>query len=286
MSPSRPIDPIVGLGWLDAHRGDVTVCDVRSYLDGRIGRDAFLAGHLPGARFIDLDTVLAAPAAPVVGRHPMPEPRVFAEGLAAEGIGDDTIVVAYDDAGGMIAGRLVWMLRILGREAALLDGGLGGWIAANSSAALETGPAEVVPPATPTVLPWPEDTMVDSADVADHVRTGGVVVDSRAPERYRGEVEPVDARAGHVPGAINLPFPGNVDGPLDGGAFLSPDRLADRFTKAGVDAEAIIYCGSGVSACNNILAMEQAGLGRPRLYVGSWSGWSSEADRPVATGDD
>ena len=286
MSPNSPIDPIVSLGWLDEHRDDVIVCDARSYLDGRVGRDAFLAGHLPGARFIELDTVLAAPAAPVLGRHPMPEPEVFAEGLAAEGIGDDTIVVAYDDAGGMIAGRLVWMLRILGREAALLDGGLGGWLAANGSAALETGPAAAVPTATRTVLPWPEDTMVDSAAVADHVRNGGVVVDSRAPERYRGEVEPVDARAGHVPGAINLPFPGNVDGPLDGGAFLSPDRLADRFTEAGIDAEAIVYCGSGVSACNNILAMEHAGLGRPRLYVGSWSGWSSEADRPVATGGD
>ncbi len=278
------IDPVVSLDWLAEHRDDVVVCDVRSYLDGRVGRDAFLAGHLPGARFVDLDTVLAAPAAPVVGRHPMPTPEVFATGLAAEGIADDTTVVAYDDAGGMIAGRLVWMLRILGHDAALLDGGIGAWIEANGEQKLETGEAGAVPAVDRTVARWPTDVMVDADDVAAHIANGGVVVDSRAAERYRGEVEPIDPAAGHVPGAINLPFPANLDGPLNGGRFLPKTQLADRFAAADVTGDAIVYCGSGVSACHNILAAELAGIGRPKLYVGSWSGWSSEPQRDVATG--
>ncbi len=281
------IDPIVSLEWLDEQRlrhDDVVVCDVRSYLDGRVGHDAFLAGHLPGARFIDLDTVLAAPAAPGVGRHPMPTPEVFAVGLGAEGIGDGATVVAYDDAGGMIAGRLVWMLRILGRDAALLDGGIGAWIEANGEAQLESGEATPAVAAERAVTTWPDGVMVDADDVAAHIADGGVVVDSRAAERFRGEVEPIDPQAGHVPGAINLPFPSNIDGPLNGGRFLAKAALAKRFDQAGVTSEAIIYCGSGVSACNNILAAEHAGLGRPKLYVGSWSGWSSEPDREVATG--
>ncbi len=288
------IDPIVGLDWLAEHSTNdhssddqpqnIVVCDVRSYLDGRVGREAFLAGHLPGARFIDLDTVLAAPAAAVVGRHPMPTPETFAVGLAAEGIGDDTTVIAYDDAGGMIAGRLVWMLRIIGHDAALLDGGLGAWVERNGEARLEIGEAAVVPAPTRTPVPWPDDAMADADEVAAHLADGGVVVDSRAAERFRGEVEPIDPRAGHVPGAINLPFPDNIDGPLNSGHFLPKASLARRFDEAGVTAESIIYCGSGVSACNNILAAELAGLGRPKLYVGSWSGWSSEADRSIATG--
>ncbi len=278
------IDPIIDLDWLNAHRNEVIVCDVRSYLDGRVGRDAFLGGHVPGARFIDLDTVLAAPAAPGLGRHPMPDPAVFAQGLGEQGIGDDATVIAYDDAGGMIAGRLVWMLRILGTDAALLDGGLGAWIAVNGNDALETGDAADVTAVERRVRAWPADAMVDADTVEAHRIAGGVVVDSRAAERYRGDVEPMDAKAGHVPGAINLPFSANIDGTLGDGRFLPQSELAQRFTGAGVDADAIVYCGSGVSACNNILAAEHAGLGRPRLYVGSWSGWSSEPDREVATG--
>lgn len=277
------LPPIVDLSWLEQYAGqnEVVVCDVRSYLDGRVGRDAYLAGHLPGARFIDLDTVLAAPAQPILGRHPMPSPEVFASGLGAEGIGDDTTVIAYDDAGGMIAGRLVWMLRILGQPAALLDGGIAAWVAANGADALVAGEPEVVSAVVRTVQPWPDDAMADADEVSAHIARGGVVVDSRAPERFRGEIEPIDPRAGHVPGAVNLPFAGNLDGPLDHGRFLSPAQLADRLRKNGVDAETIVYCGSGVSACNNILAAEHAGLGRPRLYVGSWSGWSSDPGRPA-----
>ncbi len=278
------IDPIVTVDWLlDRHPSepdvnDLVVCDARSYLDGRVGRDAFRAGHIVGARFVDLDTVLAAPAAPVAGRHPMPDPEVFAAGLGAEGIGDDTMVVAYDDLGGMIAGRLVWMLRILGRPAALLDGGIDAWI--ERGGAIDVGDAAPVTPKRCTVVPWPVEALATADDVAEHLDAGGHVIDSRAAERYRGDVEPIDSRAGHVPGAVNLPFGDN----LRDGRFRPRDELATRFTAAGLDARAIVYCGSGVSACHNILAAEHAGLGRPRLYVGSWSGWSSEPGRPVATG--
>jgi thiosulfate/3-mercaptopyruvate sulfurtransferase len=273
------LPPVVSVRWLEEHRGEVTVCDVRSYLDGRVGREAFLGGHIPGSRFIDLDTVLAAAPGPVVGRHPMPSPEVFSAGLAIEGISDDTPIVAYDDAGGMIAGRLVWMLRIIDRPAALLDGGLGSWI--DGGGPVEPGPAGHVAVARRTVTPWPSNATVDADEVASHLASGGVVVDSRASERYRGEVEPIDTKAGHVPGAANLPFADN----LVDGRFRPPDELARRLGAVGLTAEGIVYCGSGVSACHNILAAELAGIGRPRLYVGSWSGWSSDPAREVETGE-
>ncbi len=274
--------PIVDVAWLRAS-DDVVVCDVRNYLDGRVGRDAHEAGHLPGAVHVDLETALSSRPGPIVGRHPLPTPEDFAAALVDLGIGDDVTVVAYDDAGGMIAGRLVWMLRRIGQPASLLDGGVAAWI--DDGGALETGPVEPRVGATRDVVPWPAERFVDADAVATHVADGGVVVDSRAPERFRGEVEPIDPKAGHVPGAINLPFPANLDGPLDRGQLLPDDEVRERFVDAGVDGDAIVYCGSGVSACQNLLAIEQVGLGIARLYVGSWSGWSSDPDRAVATGN-
>lgn len=286
MTEPRPqqLDPIVTASWLtqalksgataDGQR--VVVADVRWYLDGRSGREAYDAGHIPGAVFVDLDEVLASPATPEHGRHPMPSPEVFARGLSRLGIGPDDAVVAYDDLGGTSAGRLVWMLRILGHPAALLDGGLPAW-----DGALDTEPAQPQPVTRP-VIPWPAEAMVDADTVAAEARAGTVVVDARAADRFRGETEPVDPRAGHVPGAINLPFLANLD---DEGRFRRPEELAQRFGAVEANGQAIMYCGSGVSACHNVLAMERAGLERPRLYVGSWSQWSSDPDRPVATGD-
>lgn len=276
-SPSSELPPaIVNDTWLVDHEDQVVLCDVRYYLDGRDGRAAYEAGHLPGAVFVDMDTVLAAPAGAVVGRHPMPTPEDFARGMGAAGVSDDDLVVVYDDLSGMVAGRLVWMLRILGQRAALLDGGFNTW----------EGPTEtgwVTPnPTTRTVQPWPTGAMATADEVETHIAAGGVVADSRAAERYRGDTEPIDAQAGHVPGAINLPFAANLG---DDGRFLSPAHLAERFDANSIDSEAIVYCGSGVSACHNILAAEAAGRGRPRLYVGSWSGWSSDPRRSVATGD-
>ncbi len=269
--PSVP--PIVDVDWLSANYSVVIVCDARYYLDGRDNWAAYLDGHLPGARFVDMDTVLSSAPGPIVGRHPMPTPERFAAGLAELGIGNDAAVVAYDDLGGGIAGRLVWMLRQLGQPAALLSGGISAW-----KGTIERGAVDV-DPVDREVLGWPPGAFVDADDVQNHIDAGGVVADSRSPERYRGETEPIDPRAGHIPGAINLPFVENLS--TAGGTFRPVHELVDRFAGAGVDGESIVYCGSGVSACNNLLAMEAAGLGRARLYVGSWSGWSSDPARPA-----
>jgi thiosulfate/3-mercaptopyruvate sulfurtransferase len=270
------IDPVVDVRWLTEHRDEVVLADVRWYLDGRSGRAAYDAGHLPGAVFVDLDRWLAAPPSPQEGRHPLPAPEVFAEGMGALGIGDGTTVVAYDDAGGSIAARLVWMLRVTGRPAALLDGGLTAWDGELSTEAPD------LPPVTSTVRPWPADRLADIDEMS-----GGdvVVVDARDPERYRGEVEPVDARPGHVPGAVNLPFRQHL---APDGTFLPVAQLRRLAAEAGVtDAgRAVVYCGSGVTACQPLLVFEHAGLGVGRLYAGSWSQYSHAWDRPAATGDE
>jgi thiosulfate/3-mercaptopyruvate sulfurtransferase len=255
----------------------VVIADVRWYLDGRSGRAAFDAGHVPGAVFVDLDTELAAAPSPSEGRHPLPSPQVFADAMARHGIGPETTVVAYDDAGGMSAGRLVWMLRILGQPAALVDGGLSAWDHGELTV-LATPPSPVDRPA----VPWPQEALAGIADVTGR-DPAAVLVDARTPERYRGEVEPVDPRAGHIPGAVNVPFAGNLD---ERGRFAPGTTLRERFAAAGIDegTDVVVYCGSGVSACHDVLAMERAGLPRPRLYVGSWSQWSSDPERPAATG--
>jgi thiosulfate/3-mercaptopyruvate sulfurtransferase len=269
------VPPVVDAGWLRRYRAAVAVADVRWYLDGRSGRDAFADGHLPGAVFVDLDRWLAAPPSPADGRHPLPEPTTFADGIGRLGIGDATPVVAYDDAGGGTAARLVWLLRVVGHPAGLLDGGLQAWDEPLSRV------APVVVPATATPRAWPAALLADADDVAAAVDAGVAVIDARAPERYAGEVEPVDPRAGHIPGAVNVPFAGTVD---DHGRFLPVDRLRARYRDAGVDddAPAIAYCGSGVTACHSLVAMEHAGLPAGRLYAGSWSQWSADPARPAA----
>jgi thiosulfate/3-mercaptopyruvate sulfurtransferase len=234
--------------------------------------DTHLLGHIVGAVSVSLDDVLAAPAKPGLGRHPLPSAERFAEDLGALGIRNDASVVAYDDRGGAFASRLVWMLRILDQGAALLDGGLAAW-----NGAIETGP-DNVEPVERSIIDWPARALADSTAVAAHIDDGGVVIDSREPRRYRGEVEPIDAVAGHVPGAINVPFAEN----LDDGSFKSPEQLRVRFAGVEADPNAIVYCGSGVTACHNALAIEASGLPLPRVYVGSWSGWTTEPSRPVA----
>jgi thiosulfate/3-mercaptopyruvate sulfurtransferase len=277
---STALPLVVDAAWLRAHRDDVVVADVRSYLDGRSGRAAHAAGHLPGAVFVDLDDVLAAHGAPTDGRHPMPSPGAFAAGLGALGIGDDDAVVAYDDTGGMTAARLVWMLRAVGRPAALLDGGIASW-----DGPLEAGTV-VLAPVDRTVVAWPTAEVLSTDDVAALATTDptAVLVDARAAERYRGDVEPIDRVAGHVPGARNVPW-ASLLGP--DGRYLAPEQLRDRFAAVGITdgTPVVAMCGSGVSACVDVIALELAGLGPARLYAGSWSAWSSDPDRPVATGD-
>ncbi len=268
------IAPIAGTGWLREHRAAVVVADVRWYLDGRSGRAAYAAGHIPGAVFVDLDRWLAGAAGPQAGRHPLPAPEVFAEGMGRVGIGDADTVVAYDDAGGVIAARLVWMLRATGHEAALLDGGLQAWDGELEAAAPALAPAAFTP------TPWPPDRLASIDDAAD---AANVVLDAREGERYRGETEPVDPLPGHIPGARSLPARANLD---PSGRFLDADTLRERLVAAGVrdGASTVSSCGSGVTACHTLLAMEHAGLGLGRLYPGSWSQWSHSADRPAATG--
>lgn len=268
------IDPVVDLDGVWAYRDRVVFADVRWYLDGRSGRAAYDAGHLPGAVFVDLDRVLAGPASPAEGRHPLPDPETFAAGMAALGIGDQDTVIAYDDAGGVYAARLVWMLRATGHGAALLDGGLTAY-----EEGLDTDqPGR--PPAVFTARPWPGDRLADIDEAAD---PSNVVLDARDRPRYRGETEPVDPRPGHIPGARNLPCRDNVDAK---GRFLPVAQLRERFAEVGVaeGAGVISYCGSGVTACHTLIALEHAGLGEGRLYPGSWSQYSGDPARPAAVG--
>jgi thiosulfate/3-mercaptopyruvate sulfurtransferase len=268
------IRPVVTADWLSDHLDEVVVADVRSYLDGRSGHDEFLKGHLPGARFVDLERWLAAPADPRHGRHPMPDPEVFAEGMRRIGVDDRATVVGYDDAGGTKAARLVWMLRIVGHDAALLDGGITAW-----TGSLEPGPGSAVHRGDFTARPWPAERLVSLDDLDQHP---GVLVDARDGDRYRGEREPIDPRAGHIPGARSLPCLENL---RPDATFLPERELRERFRSLGVESgsELISYCGSGVTACHNLLALELAGLAPGRLYAGSWSQYS-HTDRPAATG--
>jgi thiosulfate/3-mercaptopyruvate sulfurtransferase len=268
------IEPVVDAAWVRAHAGRVVLADVRYYLDGRSGRTAYEAGHLPGAVFVDVDRDLAVHGGPpTAGRHPLPEPEAFAAAMAALGVSDADTVIGYDDAGGVMAARLVWMLRVTGHDAALLDGGIGAW-----NGELATTP-EQRPRAVFTPRPWPADRL---AGIDDAASDGFVVLDARAPERFHGETEPIDPRAGHIPGARNLPCRDNVD---DQGRWLPAEALRERFASVGVSdgTPVVSYCGSGVTACHNLLALERAGLPPGRLFPGSWSAWSN-TDRPAAVG--
>ncbi len=255
------------------------ICDVRWWLtDPGKGRRDYDAAHLPGAIFIDADTDLVGSEGP--GRHPLPDPAVFASRMASIGIGDDTLVVAYDDAGGTIAARLWWMLDDLGHEAVrILDGGIDAWTA-------EGGPltAEVpTPPSAPARLHLRDhwSRTIDRRALAARLLAGDVaLLDARAPERYRGDLEPIDPVAGHIPGAISRPMSGNLRAD---GRFLDPGALRRRFE--GLTGELVNQCGSGINACHNALAMRIAGLPDPLLYPGSYSDWSRRG-MPVATGDD
>ncbi len=262
--------------------GDVVIVDSRWYLDGRSGAEAHAHGHVPGAVFVDLDRWLAAAPSPAAGRHPLPDPHVFARGMAESGIGDGKTVVVYDDAGGVIAARLVWMLRTLGHEAAVLDGGLDAWGRAQPGIALETGPVDASP-ASFTERPWP-DAALASIDKTQQAAADGsaLVLDARTLDRYRGESEPVDARAGHIPGAESLSCRDSV---AADGTLLDTVTLRDRLTALGAGERPVIsYCGSGVTACHTLLVLEHLGFATGRLYPGSWSQYAADARRPVAIG--
>ena len=278
-----PLIDSAALEVLVAENPQVVVADVRWYLDGRAGGEAFVAGHIPGAVFLDLDNDLSRhPAEPADGRHPFAIPEAFANTMASVGIGNDSIVVAYDDTGGMTAGRLVVMLRMQGCQAALLDGGLAAW-----SGPLEAGPRRAAQTATFYSRPWPADRFATADELADlESNDGTMALDARSAERYSGSVAAIDPTPGHIPRAANSPWASVLD--PDTKRLRSPNELRSHFEELGVDqhTDVVHYCGSGVSACINMIAMEIAGFAESRLYVASWSGWSSDPQRPTKTGSE
>ncbi len=338
-----------GLGGGDVASGDLAVVDCRWYLDGRSGRAAYDSGHIPGAVFADVDSDLAAPASLQGGRHPLPDPADFAAAMGRLGIGDSTRVVAYDDAGGVIAGRLWWMLDVLGRPAAVLDGGIDAW-----TGELSTEPAAPEPAAF-TPADWPAERVIATRELFGALGSDLVILDARSVDRY-AQGGAIDARPGHIPGAVSAPATHNLRGSLAGSAadsaagdpadmrLRSAEDLAERYRRLGVPSAhragsvpgsstdtapaseggtggspadnasraggasasascedaagagrksaagtgtggVVAYCGSGVSACLDLLALRRAGLPDGRLYVGSWSAWGADADLPAELGD-
>ena len=269
--------PLVAPDWLRQHSDDpdLVVVDFRWYLDGRSGREAYLSGHIPGAVFLDLDDVTGPH--PPGGRHPLPSRERFQAAARAAGIGKATTVVAYDDASGSNAGRLWWLLRWFGhRRAAVLDGGIQAW-----GEPLETH--EVAKPEGDFEAQEPDPgAVVDFEQVAGRPAET-VLIDARAPERYRGEEEPVDPRAGHIPGAVNVFWKSNVG---EDGRFRSAAELRRLYQAAGVrnGAEVVVYCGSGVSSVHDLIALELAGFKGVKLYAGSWSEWLEHGEAAVGTG--
>ncbi len=254
------------------------VLDVRWALGDPHGHDHYLRGHIPGAVFVDLATDLAGPAEPARGRHPLPTLEQFQESARRWGISDGDAVVAYDDSGNMAAARLWWMLRNAGfRSVRLLDGGLAAWRAAGLD--LATG-AEQPEPGNVTL----SEGAMPAIDAGQAASWGqhGLLLDARAAERYRGEIEPVDPRAGHIPGAVSAPTTGNLRAD---GVFLAPEELRERFERLGYRAgvPTAVYCGSGVTAAHEIAALEIAGLSAA-LYPGSFSEWCHNASNDVVTG--
>jgi thiosulfate/3-mercaptopyruvate sulfurtransferase len=255
-----------------------------SLADEEAGRRAYLAGHVPGAVYAHLDEDLSGPKiAGKTGRHPLPDPARLAEKLGAWGIDQAARVVVYDDAGGAIASRLWWLLRWLGHdEVAVLDGGWPAWVASGAPTSTER-PS----PSRAVFVPRVRPELVALADEVDRLRGSADhrVLDARTAERFRGDVEPIDPVAGHIPGARSLPLGEN----LDAGKLRDPDAIRMRFARVlgDVPAErAVAYCGSGVTACHLIWAAEVAGLCGMRLYPGSWSEWITDAKRPVVRGDE
>lgn len=263
--------------WLTAGEPPA-VLDVRWRLGGPSCRTEYGEGHVPGAVFVELDDDLCGPPGPA-GRHPLPDPEHLQAALRRAGLSAGQPVVVYDGGDGLAAARTWWTLRWAGGgDVRVLDGGYPAWLAAD--AAISRGEEA---PEPGDVVVRPGGMSVVDADGASRIAAEGVLVDVRAPARYRGESEPIDPVAGHIPGAVNLPTTGNV-GP--GGTFLPAAELRERFAREGLGPSVVAgaYCGSGITAAHTVLAMTVAGY-PAALYVGSWSEWITDAARPVATGD-
>ncbi len=253
-------------------------------MNSSAGRALYETGHLPNAQYADLEQDLSSPKTADSGRHPLPAIDSLVAKFSAWGIDETTQVVVYDDANGAFAGRAWWLLRWLGHQnVAVLNGGIQAW----THSGYELTEKVVPPTARQFVAQINDNLMISTAQleqlIADNSKSY-CLLDARAPERYRGEVEPIDPIAGHIPTAINAPFTGNLD---TNGGFLNPEKLRARFDelRGQLSPEQVICsCGSGVTACHNLIAMEHAGLKGAKLYVGSWSEWITDLRRPIATG--
>jgi thiosulfate/3-mercaptopyruvate sulfurtransferase len=266
---------------LAADRADLVLLDVRWALGDERGHEHYLAGHLPGAVYVDLETELAAPPSAAEGRHPLPSLQRLQEAARRWGIRSGSRVIAYDASGGTAAARAWWLLRWGGlSDVRLLDGGLDAWRRAGG--ALDTG--EVVPAPGDVRLTGSGMPVLAMDDAAALPASGGVLLDARAAERYRGEFEPIDPRAGHVPGAVSAPTTENLN---PDGTFRPAADLRRRFAELGIGSgqPVGVYCGSGVTASHEIAALAEAGI-EAALWPGSWSQWSADPARPAATGAD
>lgn len=276
----RPSSSLISPSELRSLMPDVSVLDVRFRLGGPPGHDEFLRGHIPGASYVDLETALADPQGDR-GRHPLPEGDRFTPAMRRAGVSTGRAVVVYDDVSGTSAARCWWLLRYFGHDRVrLLDGGLTRW--RNEDGPIEEGESDVRPgdfDGRPGHLP------VLDADAAARLARQGRLVDARAPERFRGEQEPVDPVAGHIPGAVNVPTAANLTGAPPDGRFQSLDVLRASYERAGVreGTEVGVYCGSGVTAAHDVLALDLLGI-RAALYPGSWSEWVTDPARPIEPG--
>ena len=264
-------------------RDPPTLLDVRWEIGTGPQRDAYAAGHIPGAAFVDLDRDLAA-AAGAGGRHPLPSAETLTAAMRRSGVSADRPVVVYDARTGMAAARAWWLLRYFGHpEVRLLDGGLAAWVSAGGPLASGQPGGEAAPAQGTFTAASGHMPLLDAAGAQALTRTG-VLLDARAPERYRGDTEPIDPVAGHIPRARNHPTTLNLD---DSGRFLTATALARDFAKRGIGPDTAVgaYCGSGVTAAHEVLALEIAGI-PAALYAGSWSNWITDPERPVATGDE
>ena len=259
----------------------VVVVDCRfDLMQPQAGRAAYFQGHIPGAVYADLNTDLSAPVTPVSGRHPLPDPTRFAQQLGRWGISNISQVVVYDAGNGGYAVRLWWLLRWLGHQAvALLDGGLAAW----QGTGLPISSAILQPVVTRFEFELQSGSDLSMEQVRAGLQQGTIcLVDARTAARYAGEVEPIDPVAGHIPTALNYPFEANLD---DSGRFLNAEQLRMRFASLASQPERVVHmCGSGVTACHNLLAMEVAGLVGSKLYAGSWSEWVRDPKNPVTKG--
>ncbi len=286
MNPAHIPSPLITAEDLATRLGQVHVIDcTHDLMQPEFGWQAYLQGHVPGAQHAHLDRDLSGPHAPGLGRHPLPAPDALARWLGARGIRQGDAVVAYDRSGGSYAARLWWMLRWIGQaEVRVLDGGWAAWIEAQG--AVEMGAPAVAPSAVSWGQPQPAlGSCVDTAFIRENLlQRTALVVDARGAERFEGRVEPIDPRAGHIPGAVNRPLTGNLEG---SGRFKPAEVLREEWLALlgpWQATQVVSQCGSGVTACHNLLSLEVAGLTGARLYPGSWSAWCSDAGNPIATG--